>query len=59
MSTARQRERYVNGIIIYYDITTFVAIAMDRSITEPDEEDEETVCSRTTQARQEPKGTGE
>lgn len=35
--------------IIY--ITIPVTIAMGRGITEPDEKDEETICSRTTQAR--------
>ena len=40
-------------------ITTPVTIAMGRGITEPDEKDEETICSRTTQARQNPKVIGE
>ena len=36
-----------------------VAIAMDGSLTEPTQEDEEVVCSRTKKTGQEPKGTGE
>jgi hypothetical protein len=32
---------------------------MGGGITEPDEKDEETICSRTTQARQNPEVTGE
>lgn len=43
--------------IIYIDIS--VVIAMGGGIAEPNEKDEETICSRTAQARQNPKVTGE